>query len=365
MDYRQHQVEPQNQQDTYTQFNNVEFNLSFAGRKIEANTIRLLGEIKLTDVSEYGDFQIDNFVGAHTFINEVFTTTNNQGLIEAYSNYGRYEGMVSKAVNRKDNLFRSNQLCELKTFSPVVTGDLVKGVQIPDNNTGAVEATQLCTFSIRPNMVFNNVVGDQYISHNKTGDINISLRLARNEEFSYGAGNVSDTSYTLENLRVQFNSIPDDGIVGNHTLRSKTHIEQVINSNFSSLNIQVPAVCTGVSASLMESSKIGNINLNSHQQSRVPNIRSLQFLFNNSESEYITYEINNNVDVTQRYLESFAEVVDNDSNLEVLNSNKGFGIGLDFQSAIDLSSQTFGILLDADVTTPYNLYLYFHGIQRL
>jgi len=369
MDLRHHLVEPNNVQDTYTQFNQVEFTLSYQGRKIEANTIRLAGEITLDNVSEFSDFKVDNFVGAHTFISEVLTSTSNQGLIETISNYGRYEGMLSKSVNRADDLNRSDQLCEIKSYSPAVVGDLMKGIQLRDNQTDVVEETDDASFSLRPNMAFNNVVlvndGDQYLSHNKTGDINLSFRLARSEDFSYGSGNSATTGYSLKNLRILFNTVPDDGQMNQVNLRTKTSLEQVVNSNFTSLNLQVPAVCTGVSGSLMASSRLGNPKLSNYQQARLPNLQSLEFLFNNSQSEYITYQITSNVDATQRYLESFAEVTSNAASLENINQNEAYGIGLDFQGLVNLSNQKFGILLNAEVPEPHNLYLFFHGVYQL
>ena len=81
MDFRQHQVEPNNSQSSYSEYNQVDFTISFAGRKMEANTVRLLADIELENVPKYSNFKVDNFVGGHSFIQEVLTSTVNQGLV--------------------------------------------------------------------------------------------------------------------------------------------------------------------------------------------------------------------------------------------------------------------------------------------
>ena len=365
MDFRQHQVEPNNSQSSYSEYNQVDFTFSFAGRKMEANTVRLLADIELENVTNYSNFKVDNFIGGHAFIQEVLTSTVQQGLVESLSSYGRYEGMLNKAVNSSDNLFRSDQVCELKSMDSSTTGRLMKGVEVLNTADGTVLATANADVSLKPNICINNVVGDQYISHNKTGDITVSIRLARNADFSFGSDNSGTTGYKLSNLRMTFNSVPDDGKEGSHVLRTKVTLEQVVDSNFTSISAQVPAVCTGVSASMMTSARLGQPKLNNFEQNRIPDLNSLQFLFNNSESEYITYEITSNADATQRYLESWAEISNNRANMEVLNANDAYGLGLDFQAPINLANQKWGLQLDATVNESYMMYLYFHGLVTL
>tara|TARA_Y100000401_G_C8325429_1_gene227930 strand:+ start:2436 stop:3554 length:1119 start_codon:yes stop_codon:yes gene_type:complete len=369
MDYRQHSVEPENAQDTYGEFNQVDFRLSFEGRKIELNTLRLLGNITLsgTGVTNPDDLRVENFAGAHVFCQEILSSTANQGLVESISNYPRYVAMQSRALNQIDNQFSSRDMCELKSYGSRVSGEKFKGVQIRNVANNATIGTNNMDFSIRPLICFNNAEGDQYMPHTKSGDLVISIRLCRNADFAFGGALDATSAYSLDNLRLTFNSIPDDGQDGGRVLGSKIALEQVIDSSLVNISATVPGVCTGVSCSAIQSNKLSDVTLNNLQQERIPDITALSFLFNNSQSEYITYEIRNNVDLNQRYLESFLmPVKNNQSQQEVLNSNDSFGIGLNFQDQVDLSSQKFGLELESSVNSvSYILYMYFHALVQM
>jgi len=366
-DYRKHEVQPQNKQDEYTEFNQVDFLLSFEGRKIELNTIRLLGEIQLLNQNALHDTRVDPFVGAHTFFQEILSSSQNQGLLESVNSYPRYVGMESKGLNSLDNNFNSDDMAALKSFSSTVSGNKMKGDFVFNAGATANLLDVDADFSLRPNICFNNAVGDVYLSHTKSGDLTISFRLASNSNYSFGNSQTANTTYTLKNLRMTFNSVPDDGQDKGRILRSKVGIEQSINSTFSSISANVPAVCTGVSGSAVLSSYLGDPKKNANEQQRLPNISRLSFLFNNSASEYVTYEITNNVDLNQRYLESWlGRVGNNFQNMENLNANDGWGVGLNFDSQVDLSNQKFGVQIESDVNnTSYVLFLYFHGLIQM
>jgi hypothetical protein len=361
---RLHLAEPNNSKSSYSQFDQVDFTISFEGRKLELNSLRLLGSITLANVADGDDYRVDPMAGAHSFIEEILSSTNNQGLLESVSDYSRYVGMLNNGTESQDSVIRSDFASELITSSSSLSGILTQPyayIGSSNNKFGATPAD----FAIKPNICFNNAEGDLFLSWTKTGDLTVSVRLARNSNFCFGTAVDGTTSYSLSDLRMSYRSSDDDGTVGNHVMRGKVCLNQNINSTFSSISAKVPAVCTGVSASAILNSDLGDVQKNGLQQQRLPDVTSVQFLFNDSQNSYITYEIKSQVDVIQRYLESWSEIAENSATLEKLNSNESYGIGLDFEGLVDLSNQKFGIQINSSVTLAHTLFLYFHSVLQL
>ena len=356
-------AQPENQKDLYQEYDTVDFKISFENKKILANSIRLLGNVSYSTLLTTNEsVKLDSMVGAHCFIDEVLTSTVQQGLIESVSEYGRYVGMLCKATATADEMINSNYAAELKSPADVISADLLKGQQL----VGA--EVEEADFSIKPYFCLNQVEGDQAISYKKTGDITISLRLVRNQDTLYGPDFDSSVyQYSLSDLRLTYITVPDDGKAGKHVLRTKTCLQNTIDSTYMSLSSKVPAVCSGVSMSFLRSDRLGTDVYNHFQCMMVPNLESLQFLFNDSENSYITYEIRDNVEVLEKYLESFDDVEGNKAQLVKLSANKSYGVGLRFGSLIDLSNQKFTTIFNSavDNTTPMTVFMYFHGVTQL
>ena len=83
----------------------------------------------------------------------------------------------------------------------------------------------------------------------------------------------------------------------------------------------------------------------------------------------ITYIIKNQPETIERYLNSFNYMGMNDANPVALQSNMGYGVGLDFGEYVNLASQKFQIQMNTTIgsenTSGYGnfiAFLYFHGI---
>jgi hypothetical protein len=103
---------------------------------------------------------------------------------------------------------------------------------------------------------------------------------------------------------------------------------------------------------------------NNFETEKLPNVQQLQFLFNDSQSQYITYQIDDQQELLERYLNSFSSDGNNSLSLVDLRADKGWGIGLSFSEFIDLSQQKFNIQLTSGVesTNQYIMYMYFHSL---
>jgi hypothetical protein len=319
-----------------------------------------MGKVAVANNGDVDDIRMDNFVGGHSFFEEILTSTQNQGLLETIQSYPRMIGMLRKAKLDEVNLMNSEYTCEMCAPSEVVERQVLKGNRLKNTD---IDETQPADFSIKPHFVFNQAEGSQFLSYSKTGDIFLNLRLNRNDQVLFGSDSDNTKTYSLSDLRVSFITVDDDGKMNTHIMRQKVTLQQPVSSSFVSISSKVPAErCVGVVASFMENKRQSSYQYNDCQQMELPNVSAVNFLFNDSENRFITYEIKNNVDLLNRYLEAFgSKVGENDASLQKIEANKAYGIGLGFQGVLDLSTQKFTTQITSDVsnTNPYTAYFYF------
>ena len=359
MPQRNHLVEPTNPRDTYEEYDDVRFSISFLGRKLVLNSIRVMGKVTVASNADTADIRMDNFVGGHNFFEEVLTSTANQGLLETVQAYPRMVGMMRKASLDEVNLMNSEYTCELCAPTELVMRQVLKGNKL---QTDSISEHQQADFSIKPQFVFNQAEGNQFLSYSKTGDISLNLRLNRNDQVIFGSDASVTNKYTLSDLRLSFITVDDDGTVNNHIMRQKVTLQQPVASSFVSISSKVPAErCVGVVASFMENGRQAQYQYNDVQQMELPNVSAVNFLFNDSEQRYINYEITNNVDLLNRYLQSYRRDGQTDATLQKVEANKSYGIGLGFEGVLNLSNQKFTVQItsDASNTNPYTAYFYF------
>ena len=359
MPIRNHLVEPTNPRDSYGEYDDVRFQISFLGRKLVLNSIRVMGKVSVANNGDVDDITMDGFVAAHNFFEEVLTSTNNQGLLESIQAYPRMVGMMRKATLDAVSLMNSNYTCEMCAPDDVIERQILKGNVL---KTNSIDEVQAADFSIKPHFVFNQAEGPQFLSYSKTGDISLNLRLNRNDQVLYGEDAGSTKTYSLTDLRVSFLTVDDDGKVDTHIMRQKVTLQQPVSSSFVSISSKVPADrCVGVVASFMENKRQSQYLYNDCQQMELPNVTAVNFLFNDSENRFITYEIKNNVDLLNRYLEAYRKGGQTQAQLQYIEANKAYGIGLNFEGVLDLSTQKFTTQITSDVSNlnPFTGYFYF------
>ena len=389
--YQYHQVMPENVKNSYGEFDNVDFVLTFQNRKIVCNSIRLEGDFVPAPAS--GDLRHDNtntqliydgMVGSHAFIDQVQTEFQSMGVVENLQSYARYVKMKAGAMLTEDDLFSSRAVCEMRVGQQQATNCLLRGPQTGVLDSNVYDADKFARndldFSMKPSICLNNASsknGVPHLSYRKTGAIRLSIRLARNSNVLFGSDAQNGTalhtaSYTLKNLKVCFISVNDDGRVPKQApvfLKTKMSIKQSVASSFVNLATKVPAVCNAVSCSFLKQSAENQVVPNTLQTEKPPDITQVQFMFNDSTNEYISFIMKTEVEMLDRYLESFKDIDSNDASLVKLKANKSYGIGLDFGAGqyIDLSNQKFNIQIQSAISSsdPYVMFCYFHSIISL
>ena len=101
---RYHSVQPSNVKETYTEFDLVDFELTFENRKIVANSLRLEGDVGFfTDNTAAArltneEVRIDQFAGAHSLFESITTEVQTMGVLENFQEYPRYVRMAAEAT---------------------------------------------------------------------------------------------------------------------------------------------------------------------------------------------------------------------------------------------------------------------------
>lgn len=367
-------VYPENLKAQYTEYDSIDFVLTFENMALVPNSLKIQADLavysdalattRITDTN----VRIDGKVGAHSFISSITTDFQQSGTIENFQEYPRYCRMVHDATLRANDLNNSEAVCELKAPDDFLANLPLQGISqsyLAPLNPNNLDAD----FSIKPRFCLNNMSGA--LNYSKSGTIRVNVKLARNAAALYlteegSAAGLTTANYVLRNIRLCYMTEPA-GQSGKVSMRTKLNIKQAVLSSFANISTKVPAVCNAVSCSFQKQTSENNIKFNNSQTEVLPLVDELQFLFNDSQNEYITFVIKDRIELLKRYIESFVNTGTNGASLKNLAHNNSYGIGLAFNEFIDFSSQKFNVQLNSAVNSnePYTLYMYFHSMVTM
>jgi hypothetical protein len=302
--------------------------------------------------------------GAHGVIDSITTSVLNVGQIESIQSYSRMHAMVMNATQSRNDTMNSYNSCELKSPSDLYSNMILKqyATKIADSSHRTP-----ADFSVKPTFCLNRFVADDSsVAFSKTGTVRVSIQLSRMTDMLFGTAVSGLTNYEIINPRIIYQSIPDDGKQAKLQMRVEHSLKTSINSSDAVISTRVPAVCDSFSMSFMPTSHESVAEYNNLAQEALPALTELVFLWNNSSNTMVTYTIRD-LEVTDKYLESLKTSGHNTANLQMVSSNKSFGVGLSFGTFVNLANQSFNIQLACGVTNtnPFNVYMYFHSLIEL
>jgi len=380
-----HSVEPQNLKDKYQQYENIDFVLSFEGRSLELGSVRIEGEWEVTtDANQalpFGSRRNDNtddiilydrFVGAHSLI-ESLSVSMSGSQIDHVQDYARFIKMKTTATKSQTDMFNAENACEMKVPSYELAREQLMGEVVaanPGNNDAGVSLYDPMRnnpdFSIKPVCVLNNASGA--LPYRKSGDIHLTINLARVGAALFGFDVDNDVNYSVKNLRVFFRSAADAGPQFDQPILATRvlSVKQNFDTTNASLQVRVPAVCNGVSVSALETDKVNSLTANVLDLDKIESVTQVEYLFNDATNQLITYRLRSQPEWIERYLDSFKDGENkNAATFSNIASNNAWGLGLNFGGAIDLSNQNFALQINREDTTPYTMYFYFHSFVTL
>ena len=365
-----HMSQPEAIQTSYVEFGNCDFVLNVGeGRSLVRNSVRLCGDMRITSdgvARATGQIYMDFRIGIHAMVDSVQTTFGGigGGVKENIQNYARWVAMQSVASLNEDDYLNASNLIELrapneKCVEAYADGEVTAQTTVPQ--------TTDFDFAMKPVCILNKMTGD-HLPFEKSGEIRLTVNLARNQSALMGALQGGTATYELRNLRIQYQSV-ETQMDWNSTateMRSVYNVKSSIASSSANVSAQVPAVCDSVSCSFQRQDEENRNVFNNYSLAQVPSINRLQFLWNSATNRFITYEITDQNEMIHRYIDSFVDTGHNQCMLDTFRTNGGFGVGMSFDGFVDLSRQQFSVQLQSSITNlnPYNIYLYFHSVIR-
>jgi hypothetical protein len=372
-------TDPENHKPTYSEYDVVDFKLSFLGRSLVGGSVRLLGDVSVTDNTDLEPdssdpqnlqkVKFDGFLGGHTFVDTLTTTFANSGLVENIRFYPRFVSAKAKASLAKEDLFNSMYVCESRTPSDEHADLMLKGytiaTSVEDETTDATRRDM--DFAVKLDFCINNCVGDNIIPYSKTGDIMISLTVPRSVSVLYGDEGIGITkTLSFSNLRLVYSTVADSGKGGVYQMRVKTDLKQTIASTNATIATKAPIVADSMFITFIRQDQESVPLVNGMENQRIPLVERVEFAWNDSLSQQYRYELDNEEEILSNYIKAInaSMVAENNANNNVLASNDSYGVGLAFGSFVDLSNTKISVRIQSAVSSslPYSAYMFFTGI---
>lgn len=381
MDLRYSSIQPENlKPNGYTEYDVVDFKISAMDRKITGGSIRLVGDVVVSNNGVIANqVAYDGFTGAHSFIETISTSFDKVGQVESLRFYSKYVSAKAKATMAKEDLFNSHNVCECRVPDGRFSSAMLKGTA-PVNIASVVATTEVVSadtkpmdFSLKLDFCLNNMIGDNMLPYAKSGDILISLTLIRSIEALYGifggAGVGGNVKYTLNNLRLVYTSVMDDGKYSpKYTARVRSDLKQSLQSSFANISTKAPIVADSFFMSFIKASDEANAIHNGLENQRLPEVKYVEFLWNDSLSQQYRYQMDNEQQIVSNYISAINKggSLTSNAHANVLASNDAWGVGLAFGTFLDLSKVKLGVNISSGVinTEPYSAYMFFMGIRE-
>lgn len=369
---------PENNKSSYTEFDTVDFVLTFENQSLQLGSLRLEGEVvvkqnslNLNDPANVNKIiRYDKFVGMHGVIESIQTNMLN----ENFENLGEYSRLVKQyAVGRNGvmDLFNASEVCELKAPYDALTTALLGGEEPRTNLAGVNAINNPPDWSIKPDFILNSSAA--LLPFERAGPIRISFNLARVQAFLYGLDVDANTTYELQNLRMVYKTVPHGDNSKPNTdpivLRKRINIKQSIQSTLANIQVKVPSDrVEAFSGSFQIQSQEFEYRYNNNDLEKIPNLRQLQFLFNDQTNAAVTYLIKNNDEVIDKFVKALGDNGHNACSVSNMINNRGYGVGLRMDGGtIDLTNQKFSVQIDSEISNnqPLIFYMYFHVVVEI
>lgn len=354
----------QRQNGEYLPADTIDFVMDFAGREIIPTSIRISGELYVTqnDVIINGsqDIYLDPKVGAHGLFQQYITSLPDSGIVlENFQHVPRYVAMKECATETNISTGGTlNKVIELR--SP--TQEQQKAV------LGASGDKQFASFSIVPHCALTNSLGN--ISYTKTGQIKLSCLMSSVTQLLWGADVGATTSYYLKNLQLDYMTAPDTNQA--LTMVKISSLKQTLSSSNQQLTMIMPISSSSLSLSFVRLAEENVLTQNYTKLAVVPDVSRVEFSFNDIVSSvFITYALENKPEITYNALLSLDSEGKYNLLPTLLNAEKGqaenYLIGTLFGDTALKVNTKVGVNIQSAVqgADSYACYLYFKGLMSL
>jgi len=367
-----HEVDPSNDAASFQEFNSIDWELQAPGRKLLKNSISVEFTLSVISngVSPVAGRQVslDNKVGYHGIWESWNTSTAQVGIVENVQDYPRYVAMVSASTLDENDLMNIRYQAEGRSVTQDGGRYALQQPRIRNKNASNTEHLQARECCVYPKIALNSMMGDDY-SFDKNGSIKISTNLARNNNFLFGP-EMAGSSYSISDVKLHFISVPDNGKQSPMMMNTVVSVKSAINSDSANLSFKVPAKsCSGVVMSFIQQSNENADGENSYALEKLPNLNSVQYMFNSSTSQGVSYVIEDAGEMIKRGLAALSDAGHSQVSASKYAVNQGYVIGESFEDQLDLSQQKFTVQIKSEVPSisskPRLCYLYFLNLIQM
>lgn len=353
------EVEPESLKPTYVEYDQVDFVLSNENQALSLGSVLFCGDLTVNNAGADDAARalqyFDTHLGAHSFIDTLSITFEKKGgNVEVINDYPRYVKMVREASVAKDEYDNSNYLAEL-----CAPGQSAASVLIVNKAD-----TQKQQFSVNLTNCLNKVVDNPFLNMNEVGSIRVSMRLNRNVNVFYGIQ--TNMTYELSNLTMNYLTVPDESKGKPTTLNTVSGIKQNINTSRANVSTRMPTLCNAVMASFQRVSKLNVPQVNNYNLEKIPNVKEVIYMFNNSYNQVISYSLTESAEMLKNYIEA-AGKASGKNNVRDVNfyRNDSYGLGINFGEIINLANNKISIQLTSEIEENTMMFLYFNGFVQL
>lgn len=366
---------PQNlKEGGYSDFDILDFKLSGPGRCLVGGSVRLLFDVQvLNNNNVETKCSYDAQSGGHSWIESVNVSAQNFGMVEQIRFYQRQVACRARAILAKEDLFNSSFVAEGRCCDEVISDKLLKGfipTAFADNEYDG-DVTKPLDVCLDLDFCLNSFLGNNLLPFDKTGDLTISISLPRSASCLWGNDTIGGAqTYKLTNVKLLYNTVQDSGKNGkSFTMVTRSDFKQTISSSFATISSMVPITASSFYMNFIRSDMENNSLYNSMQCQVLPAVNRVTFAWNDSQSQQITYQLENAVD----YLNNFKAAISGttagsgDITLVENSANESFGLGLNFGSYVNLAQNKLSISIESAVQSgvPYTCYVHVVGVLSI
>ena len=370
MNHTYHSVNPQNEKSTYSENDQISFLLDFPGRKLIPGSVRLEANYNVTLNSNNltsDQIYLDPQCGAHSFIESITTEMAQKGVVEVInSDYARYVKSKVQATHARMDMLSSSKISELCSADQRSSSSKLRlKVNINANNPESITND----FSIKLENCLNNIEGGN-LSYGMSGYCKVDVNLARQSQAFYGPAHTENTGFTLTNVRMKFQSVPDDNQNSQLVMNTIYNIKQGISSSSANISSKVPSVCKGFVGSFGKSSSSNTVVKHGMKTEQPPNMQEIRVMFNNASNQLLTYSLRNINDQMVKAKQAFGNDADGPSQMSPSDRQSelgGYMFGAEFGQLVNLTNQKINIQFDSGITNaePYTCHVFFMGVVSL
>ena len=364
---------PVSVKESYNPNDIVDFLLSFENVSIQPNSIRIKGILETTNsdgteadiATTDTNLFFNDKVGVGSFFPGFTCSSVNNGVVENWSSeYARYQrARIVSGSSRQSLAASSKSLCELTTGNKKISMCLLA------NDARGSKPNQI-PFSFKPQVAWNKT--NQPISHDKTGDIKLSMRLATVGQVFDGAGAAGYT-YNIKELQIDYVTIPKK-TSGPSQMEVIQMIKNTAESNNTNLSTKVPILARSMSVLFRQQRRLDNPTYDHILLEEPPGVERVEFAMNDSTQRYITYVLQSREEIRYNWQLSQGNDPDGKSMIHTPNefdvqdiTFQPYGIGIDFGECLDLSKNKIGFNLKSNMqsTNPFAVFMYFRGLVTI